>query len=152
MTRLRPPVLLDTIRSIQSDLDELKATQNVGQSELIGYQSHSTNLNDFSFTILSSAVKNYILTFTHDKALHGSIQQLFFFYSIDQPDVLNFYIPPWSNGPAVAAYPFKLTPTDAANQWYINVSNNDPTLVTYTVYFKYFFAGTDSGSWSIAPA
>lgn len=137
------------VNRMVAQVRELKNIQKLGSDSLVGYLTHSDNLSDFSDLIPGFATKRYRLRFTHDTAKHGSIQQLSFFWSIAQPNVMAFYVPPWANGAAISALVEKQVPTDTYSDWIFTLTNNDGLGTPYTAYVKVFFNGTDSGSFNI---
>lgn len=149
-TRIPPDEMFasDLARMV-AEVQQLKNAQRLGSDSLVGYLTHSNSLNDFSTALAGFQTKVFRLRFTHDTAKHGSIQQLAFFWSIDQPDVMSFYVPPWANGAIISSKIEKQTPTDTYNDWIFTLSNNDALGTPYTGYVKVFFNGTDSGSWNI---
>lgn len=149
-TRIAPnEMFVSQLRDMITAVRDLKAAQHLGSDSLVGYLTHSNSLNDFSTAMPGFATKVFRLRFTHDTAKHGSIQQLAFFWSISQPDVMSFYVPPWANGPAIASAIQKQPPTDTYTDWIFTLVNNDALGTPYTAYVKVFFNGTDSGSWNI---
>lgn len=146
MSRVEPSPLLAEIQRLRQDLDELRTGQFFGGASVLGFLNHSAGLNDFSSVVPAGSTKNYELTFTQDHA-KPSIQQLALFYSIDQTDVMSFYVPPWANGADIILSYQKLIPTDTESRWYIHAENTEIT--DMTLYLKVFFTGTDTGSWNI---
>lgn len=139
------PVAL--ISQLRSTLDELKGAQRVGADNVLGYLNHSNNSYDYSLRLTDSQTKKFTLTFKHDHALHGSVQKLSEFYSLDNPNVTAGVYPAWANGPPVFYRVQKLPPTDTENRWLFHVVNSGAS--TWDVYFKFFFHGTDSGTFTI---
>lgn len=152
MSRLTNDPLVELIRGLRQDLDQLKTAQFTGGDSLFGNLVYSGNLNDWSSgPIAGYGTKNkYILTFTPAFSSTPPVTQLFFFYSINQPNVLANYIPPWANGPTIVLTMQPLPPSGKNIQWAFSLMNNDPTGTAYTAYVYCIFSGTDSGTWSIA--
>jgi hypothetical protein len=113
------------IQRMLATVRELKNAQRLGSDSLVGYLTHSDNLNDFSTPMPGFATKVFRLRFTHDTAKHGSIQQLAFFWSISQPDTMSFYVPPWANGPAISSVIEKQQPTDTYNDWIFRLTRSE---------------------------
>lgn len=147
MSRLDPNGIAQRLADIETALTELKNPQTLSADNVLGYMTAAAATADYGRTLAAGASATMTLTFTHDHSLKGSIQQLFWFYAIDNSNVMLTYFPPWGNGPMIEVVVQKLVPNDTTNVWKIWCYNHDT--ITRTAYFKFFFSGTDSGSWSI---
>jgi hypothetical protein len=148
MTRLRDIQIIEDMTSLRTDVDTLRAAQMLGGDSLLGYLTNSANLNDYSFPIAVGTNKNFLLTFTPTNNAFPAIVDLFFFYSIGQPDVMTYAVAPWAAAVvnmSIQKYP----PTSTSSQWYMTFQDSDGTGAPYTVYLKYIFSATDTGTWSI---
>ncbi|MEA9986262.1 hypothetical protein [Subtercola sp. RTI3] len=152
MSRVRDLEIIESLQSIRTDVDNLKSAQHIGGDSLLSHLISSQSQNDYSFPLTNGTNKNFLLTFTPSNSKFAAIVDLFFFYSIGQPDVMTYAVPPWNNGAAVYYQIQKLIPTSSASQWYLTFNNGDTMTTTWTVYLKFIFSSTDSGAWSIAPA
>lgn len=151
MTRLRKDEIIEQLNSLRTDVDTLRTAQRIGGDSLLGYLTNSTNLNDYSFGITVTTNKNFLITFTPTNNVFPAIVDLFFFYSIGQADVMTYAVPPWAAG-VVNMSIQKLPPTPTSSQWYVTFQDSDGAGTPYTVYLKYIFSATDTGTWSTAPA
>jgi hypothetical protein len=138
---------LARVAALRRIVDEMKSAQRVGPKGLLGYVTRSSASNDYSFGLGPNATRSFTLTFKHDHAKKGSVQQLSMFYSLDDPNVASGFYPAWANGPPVSVIMQKLPPTDTENRWRFYVVNNGS--LSHDVYFKFHFSGTDSGVWTI---
>lgn len=145
MTRLRGPQLIEELKSLRTDIDTLKSAQMIGGDSLLGYLMSSSNLNDFSFTIVVGTNRNFNLTLTPVNNNFLAIADLYLFYSIDQPDVMANAVPPWASATVNMAVQ-KLPPASNTNQWYLAFQNADGVGTPHTVYLKWIYSATDAGT------
>lgn len=152
MTRIQNDPLVELVKSLRQDLDQLKSAQLTGGDSLSGNLVYSGNPNDWNSGPLATygQWKKYILTFTPTFSNTPPVTQLFFFYSIDQPNVLAYYVPSWANGPDIGMELQPLPPNGKTLQWAFSLINLDLTGTPHTAYVYCIFSGTDTGTWSIA--
>jgi hypothetical protein len=151
MSRLVDPKLIEDLKSLRTDVDTLKTSQRTGGDSLLGYLTNSSNLNDYSFGIAVGTNQSFLLTFTPTTSVFPAIVNLYFFYAIGQPDVMSYAVAPWAAA-VVNMSIQKLPPTGTNSQWYMTFQDSDGTGASYTVYLKFIFSATDTGTWSIVPA
>lgn len=147
MSRLEDPALIQELRDMRTEIDTLKAAQKLGGDSLLGYLTYTSALNDTSVLVPASTEKRLVLTFTFASAKDGAIIDLFPFYSIDNVDVMSYYVPPWGNGPLISMYVQPIAASATTMQWNINLWNSDTA--NHTAYFKFVFNGTDTGTWTL---
>lgn len=135
------------VKRLQTDMRELKNAQRLGSDSLVGYLTHSNDLYDYSDTLADGDLRQYRLTFDNDIADDGAIQSLSIFWSIDNTDVMNNYVPPWANGADITMIVQQEDPEPTRNSWIFSLfcSNGGGNS---TAYIKAFFSGTDSGQFS----
>ena len=150
MTRLKGVQLVEDLKALRTDVNSLRTAQRIGGDSLLGYLTNSTNLNDYSFGIVVGTNKSFVLTFTPTNNVFPAIVDLFFFYAI-QPDVMTNAVPPWASS-VINMSMQKLPPTSTTSQWFVTFQDADGVGTPYTVYLKYIFSATDTGTWSIASA
>lgn len=148
MSRLEEPELIRELRDLRRDLDELKSAQRVGGDSLIGYLTYGSGSYDWLVGIDSvNWTKRYILTLDFSTARDGAIIDLFPFYSLNDPNVAISAYPPWAQGAPVQMFVQALPPLPDKAQWYVSFVNYGS--FTWTIYAKWIFSGTDTGSWSM---
>lgn len=137
----------DAIREI----DQLKSKQFIGNKALIQYNTYSSNLYDYDFVITEPAYLRYFkITFTHSKA-EAALLTLNVYARADNSDVMADPIPPKTGfAPALAVYIKKYMPlVPGETSWNIQVFKGQAGIPSYHAYFKFFIAGTASGTWSV---
>lgn len=141
--------LVPTIQRIERELDEMKQTpQFFGIDSLLSYKTASTNPYDFTTTLSIGQIKNYRLTFTFDQSNQGAILQLQIYYSLDNPNVMSDPVARRpSTNPHVDVKWAKETFESTYQTWIVTVRNISITL-TPVPYLKFFFDGTDTGTYS----
>lgn len=143
--------LSSDIKQMQDELRELKNAQRIGRDSIIGYRTISSSTYDhyYHFASLEEA-KNYKLTFTLQTSRVGAIVKLHTFWSTTNPDVLNYYIPPWANGADALVTTQKIAPQQNDKvEWYVGILNTDFSLGPTEVWVKFIFEGTDRGSFNL---
>lgn len=137
-------------KDLTDALNDIKKKQALGSDSMVGYFVNSGNQNDYAVTVTYNQVRRFRLRFTYATARKKAILQLSFFYSINQPNVMSNYVPPWASGPLLQAHVEKQIPTDTYQDWIFSIHNqpfaDNGTLTAYT---KFFFAGTDTGTFTI---
>jgi hypothetical protein len=144
MMRVPKPKLTDLISGLRADLDAYKQVQLTGGDSIHGYLTDSGAQYDLAVPLASGANTKITLTFTNMTAQHGALMTLYINYAIDNPDVADYFVPPWSNGPAIAMSVQNGPVTSTTTTWYLLFTNNDT--VSHTAYVKWTFTGTDSGT------
>lgn len=149
--RIKEPFTSD-VDSILRDIQELKSTQYIGKGSIITYKTNSDD--DYDLTFFSDQLQDkYILTFTHATAPR-TILDLAVFTSIDQPDVMSDPILYTGTAPPIITRYKKIAPPDiGVTRWQIVYVNSSWGITdnTYNVYSKFFFNGTDTGTWELVP-
>ena len=148
MTRVLPPAIIDEMKRLRTDIDQLKQAQLIGADSLLGYLTYSANQNDYLFSLAAYAKKAMILTFTPTNPNVMAIVELMLYQTVNQPNVLPNAVPPWADSTAVNVHEIqKLPPIGNSSRWWI--SANDSSGATRTSYLKFVFNGTDTGTWTV---
>lgn len=148
MTRVLPPEIIQEIKRLRTDVDQLKQAQLIGADSLLGYLTYSSNQNDYSFSLAAYAKKTLILTFNPTNPSVTAIVELMLFQTVNQPNVLPNAVPPWADSTYVNVHEIqKLPPIGNASRWWI--SANDSSGAARTSYLKFIFNGTDTGIWTV---
>ena len=143
----------DIISRLQRDDRELKEVQFVGKSSLKGYKTSTGSASDWSILVTTGTpVVHYRLTFTYAKAKKGGIIRLRRFWRINNSAVMDDPVEGYGISPDLTVDVEPYDTTDTTTSWTVVVSNNtvyggSPT--NLTAYVKWFFDGTDTGTWSI---
>ena len=140
---------VDEIKSLTRDIEEIKTLQSFGPDSIVGYLTYSSNQYDLTTSLsLGQEERTFLLTLEHETAQNGAIIQLSAFIST-LPNVMGSYIPPWANGPDVLLRIQEVAPHEGDKTfWYVSVRNGTAFLDPVTAYVKFFFNGTDTGSFS----
>lgn len=141
------PALEAQVKQIEKDLLEIKGRQRIGLTSLKGYKTFSNNTFDWTYASTSD-YKKFRLTFTHTTAKKGAIIKLKAFYRLDDPDVMAGPVEGFGSAPDWL-FDYELESfNDTTTTWILVVINNlAPTSVTGWV--KFFFDGTDSGTFNV---
>lgn len=141
------PDLNHQVKAIERALEDLKKVQRVGVSSLKGYKTFSNDLYDWSY-LAPADIQRFRLTFTHDTAREGAILRLKAFYRISNGNVMDDPVEGFGTSPDWQ-FDYELESfNDTTTTWILIVLNNVlPT--TLTGYVKFFFDGTDTGTYSI---
>ena len=150
MTRVRDIQIIEDLTALRTDVNTMRTAQKIGGDSLLGYLTNSTNLYDYSFGIVVGTNQSFMLTFTPTNNAFPAIVDLFFFYAI-QPDVMTYAVPPWASS-VINMSIQKFPPTSTASQWFVTFQDADGAGAAYTVYLKYIFSATDTGTWAIVSA
>lgn len=145
------PTLEQFIADARRTLEEIKTPQQVSGNNILYYNTYKSGL--FDFTMYSdAAIKKYLIHFVTDKPRFQLIY-LSLYYSIDNPDVLASVVETTAVAPDVSAtykaLPFQRDYVDFELWVYNNTwgLSNTP----YNIYFKFYFTGTSSGSYTVTP-
>jgi hypothetical protein len=145
MTRLLPPEIIQDMKQLRIDVDQLKQAQLIGADSLLGYITYSANQNDYSFALAAYAKKTMILTFTPTNPSVMAIVELMLYQTVNQPNVLPNAVPPWSDSTYSNVHDIqKLLPIGNSSRWWITA--NDSSGAARTSYLKFVFNGTDTGT------
>lgn len=141
------PALEAMVKQIEKDLLDIKNKQRIGLTSLKGYKTFSSDPYDWTYTSTVD-YKKFRLTFNHDTAKEGAIIKLKAFYRLDDPDVMASPVEGFGTSPDWQ-FDYELESfNDTTTTWILIVLNNVlPT--TLTGYVKFFFDGTDTGTYSI---
>lgn len=147
----RIPTLEEQVADIEQQIKKLHNIQRVGKQSLKNYKTASDDLYDWSNTT-SVYSKIFRLTFTFDTARSGAIIRLALFYRVDNQDVMASPQGVSSTAPSLQFMIMSEDVTDTAMTWQIRLLNNTQLGTfpeTLTAYVKFFFDGTDSGTWTM---
>lgn len=146
------PSLEQAIINAERQLQELKSIQYVGKSSLKGYKTATNDSWDWSYYIDYPA-QVFRLRFNFDKAKKGAIVRLALFYRINNGNVMQEPVP--TNLATAPSLQFMIEAedvTDTYMQWQIRLLNNTfngSYPEGLTAYVKFFFDGTDTGTWTM---
>jgi hypothetical protein len=142
-----PADVVEVIKQLRVDLDELKNAQPFGYDSLLTYKTMSSDAYDIGVTLSALEVKEYDVTFVHATAKHGALLVLNPYYRL--------------NNPAVMANPVARDVQSNLVSWMKTASNDVSTVwrlrltSTFTIptpfYIKLFFDGTDTGTFIVTP-
>lgn len=146
----QPADFVSVINDILNQMEQLKiGTQYFGSDSLITYKTSTTNQYDYTTTLSLGEKKRYRVTFNHAIAKDHAIIQMNIFYSLDNANVMSDPIKrhPGFN-PHVTVVWGKETYGETFTTWIVEIENISFSL-TPVPYLKFFFDGTDSGTFVI---
>ncbi|MEC5150863.1 hypothetical protein [Cryobacterium sp. GrIS_2_6] len=148
MTRLKQPQIIEDLKQLRTDVDELKRTQLISGDSLFGYLTQSSNQNDYSFSLGAYAKRTLVVTFTPATPNNSAIVEMMQFNTVNQPMVLPNAVPPWADSTySDISFVQKLPPIGNASRW--RICAQDYSGSARTVYLKFIFDGTDTGTWTV---
>lgn len=138
--------ITEYVSDISKNIEEFKSTQPASGKSFVNYSVSSSNIYDFALTTTVFA-KAFRITFIHELADKYNIVDLSFFVRIDDPNVMaNPYL---SNAPPYTTEVCFEAPQLGKTTWILDCTNlNYP--VSHTFYFKFYFNGTTTGTFSAA--
>lgn len=129
-------------------LEELKVKQLVGGKNVLHYFTGTQNAWDL-FVYSDVPLKVYRITFSFETARNKALMGLTAFYRLNNPNVLVGPVEPTAVAPPINVYQDDVVPY-SLDQYIIDlyiVNNSFVGIPTaYDVYIKYFFDGTDTGT------
>lgn len=136
--------ITEYISDISKNIDEFKSTQPASGKSFVNYSVSSENTYDFALTTNVSS-KAFRITFTHELPDKYNIVDLSWFVRIDNPNVMaNPYL---SNATPYTTEVCFEAPQLGVTTWILDCTNlNYP--VPHTFYFKFYFNGTTTGTFS----
>ena len=136
--------ITEYISDISKNIDEFKGTQLSGGKSFINYSVSSSNTYDFALTTTAFA-KAFRITFTHELSDKYNIVDLTWFVRIDNSDVMaNPYL---SNAAPYTTEVCFEAPQLGKTTWILDCTNlNYPA--SHIFYFKFYFNGTTTGTFS----
>ncbi len=141
-----PDDIVEVVRQLRRDLDELKGAQRVGGASLLTYKTSSAGQYDLAVSLAAGQQKDYLITFDFDTAKGGALMILNAYYRINNPAVMANPVP--RNRQTNNVYWGKTENRATSAAWVLRVRN--PVVTTaYTAYVKLFFDGTDTGTITI---
>jgi len=136
--------ITDRITDMSKSLGEFKSVQKSSGDSFVNYATSSTNSYDFALTT-NVAHKSFRLTFTHTEPDKYNIVDLSWFVRIDDSNVMAS--PRVSNATPYTTEVCYEAPQLGVTTWLIDCTNlNNPA--SHTFYFKFYFNGTTSGTFS----
>lgn len=141
------PALEAMVKQIEKDLLDIKNKQRIGLTSLKGYKTFSSDPYDWTYTSTVD-YKKFRLTFNHDTAKEGAIIKLKAFYRLDDPDVMASPVEGFGAAPDWL-FDYELESfNDTSTTWILIVINNSAPS-SETGWVKFFFDGTDSGTFNV---
>lgn len=134
----------------RQNLEDFKYSQPIGGASFVNYPTSSTNTFDYSIG-LSVSTRAFRVTFAHDEPDKYNIVDMSHFIRVDNSDVMS--------SPYIQATSAFITtrvvteePIHGQTSWIIDTTNLDRdgsfNIIPHTVFFKFFFSGTVSGTFS----
>lgn len=138
------------VKEAKDDLGDIKYAQPIGGASFVNYNTSSTDLYDYSIG-LSVSTRPFRVTFTHDVTDRYNIVDMSHFIRVDNSDVMSSpYVPSSLN--FITTRVVTEEPQHGLTSWIIDVTNLDRdgsfNIIPHTVFFKFFFSGTVSGTFS----
>jgi len=141
--------ILTELNKIKYNISDFKATQKVSGDSFINYAISSSSDYDFSVT-MDTTNKTYRLTFTQDTPDKYNIIDLSLFMRVDNSNVMAD--PRVSNATPYTSEICFEAPQLGVTTWLIDCANLDystfPNVNTHTFYYKFYFNGTATGTFS----
>ena len=153
MTDRKQEDIITIIDSMSNSISDIKSVQQVSGDSFVNYSVYSANTYDFAITLTSIFTgMDFRLTFTHSEPLKYNIVDMSFFMRVDNSNVMaNPYV---SNAVPYTVQVANEAPQLGVTTWLLNCTNLDfttwPTVNSHTFYFKFYFNGTVSGTFSSA--
>ena len=142
----------DKIKKLERNERNIKGAQFVGQDSIRSYKTSSNNNYDHTFTISEAdTVRIFRLTLIHATAKTGALITLNVLTRNDNSDVMSNPIPYATNtAPAIQTRWKREVPlVGDRTTWIIRYQKNLPGINSFVAYSKFFFDGTDTGTWTI---
>ena len=141
--------IIDFIKNIANNIDEFKSTQPAAGKSFVNYAVSSSNTYDFAL-VMNTRNKTFRLTFTHELPDKYNIVDLSWFMRVDNSNVMaNPYV---SNATPYTTEVCFEAPQLGVTTWLLDCGNLDfsivPAVNTHTFYFKFYFNGTTTGTFS----
>ena len=138
--------ITEYIENISKNISEFKSTQPSGGKSFVNYQVSSSNQYDFAVT-MDATNKTFRVTFTHELPDKYNIVDLSWFMRVDNSDVMAS--PYLSNAVPYTTEVCYEMPQLGVTTWLLDCNNLDyPT--NHTFYYKLYFNGTTTGTFSAA--
>ena len=141
-----PADVVEVIRRLRVDLDELKNAQRVGYDSLLTYKTSSGSAYDLSATLSAGQHQDFDITFTHDLAANGALLVLNAYYRVNNSAVMASPVARDVQTNDVSWMKIASNPTSTV--WRLRIYNPSVT-GGYTAYVKLFFDGTDTGTFIV---
>ena len=141
------PSIESHLKLIEKALEDIKKVQRVGLKSLKGYKTFSEDSYDWSYTS-TTGYKKFRLTFTHAEAKKGAIIKLKAFYRISNSNVMAEPVEGFGAAPSWL-FDYELEDfNDTTTTWTLCVINSTAPS-SLTGYVKFFFDGSDTGTFSV---
>lgn len=142
-----PADVVEVIKQLRVDLDELKNAQPFGYDSLLTYKTSSPDAYDLSATLAVGAHQEFDITFTFDKAGQGALLVMNPYYRVNNSAVMASPVARDVQTNDVSW--MKIASDDTSATWRLRIENQ--VITGYTAYVKLFFDGTDTGSFIVTP-
>ncbi len=137
------------IKGIETQMQDYKSVQPMTADSLLTYFTSSSANYDFMTNVPMMSSKTYKLTFEYETAKHGAIIDMKLFYRINNSNVMaNPELPFWSTAPEILIRYLQEPSTDTKTVWQFIIFNS-LGIANRDVYMKFFFSGTDRGTFSV---
>lgn len=139
------------IKESELFIQEIKVKQQVGSQNILHRTSSSDNPYDL-MVYMAQELRKFQVEFFYDTAQNGALIYYDFYYRIDNPNVMEDPVLETGFSPAIDVSVHNVTP-DLPNKsiFEILVFNGSWSItgIPYTAYIKFYFNGTDTGTWSV---
>lgn len=141
--------ITEYISDISKNIDEFKSTQPASGKSFVNYSVSSSNTYDFAL-VMNNMNKTFRITFTHELPDKYNIVDLSWFMRVDNNNVMDS--PYLSNASPYTTEVCFESPQLGITTWLLDCGNLDfttyPNVNTHTFYFKFYFNGTTTGTFS----
>lgn len=141
--------ITEYVADISKDINEFKSTQIAGGKSFVNYSVSSSSAYDFSI-VMNTRNKTFKITFTHELPDKYNIVDLTWFVRLDNSNVMDN--PRLTNISPYTVQVCPETPQQGVTTWLLDCDNIDfstfPNVNTHTFYFKFYFNGTTTGTFS----
>lgn len=138
--------IMTGIKDTSVTLENIKSTQFIGGQSFVTYITNSDNQYDFALTLPSSwKTARISFTYTAEAATKHHIVKPNIFYRVDNPNVMESPVV-GTNGAVSDLDFFQDGGGQGFSSWIMQIANFDTS--SHTFYFKYYFYGTVSGTFS----
>lgn len=146
----------DTVQNFVKDtrtyLNEVKNVQFIGSNSALYYSTGNEDLYDYH-TYSDQAEQSFRITFDYATAEGFALLSLAIYWSINHQDVLAFSVEPTGVSPDISITKDDVAPPERGQFTTIFYVTNNTYIVgtptNYDVYIKFFFTGTDTGSYIV---
>lgn len=149
MVNRKTDTIAEYIADISKNIEEFKSTQPASGKSFVNYSTNSSNAYDFSLTT-NVYDKAFRITFNDELSGKYNIVDLSWFMRVDNPNVMDN--PRLTNNIPYTVQVCYEAPQLGKTTWILDCGNLDfstyPNVNTHTFYFKFYFNGTTTGTFS----